>query len=306
MFARIWFIVGVCLAPMSGPVLGQQNAGGVAGNLSSVGERDPNQARGGADSSSSPQIRVVIEETDEAAAHVEEREKQADQHDASDLSAQWAAASAAQLAATTADRQVVPTTILAVASTIIAAIAVIVSWQSLRISDQTARTQVRAYPAFLPERVDLTTDGSPIFEDKIGVIVTGKVKNSGQTPARRVAMRFQLFQADKNNKLRPVGEIVDFESPPLVTEIGAGESQEQKIQGTLPIDLRKLIDESVVVRVKGEVLYEDVFGNPGASRFDGVLSGIGALVAHYNVTRVYDGVSPAIGWEWLKEGQAGE
>jgi hypothetical protein len=126
---------------------------------------------------------VTIVETAEQKERAEQSERATAEHEAADLQAQRDAADGAQRAAASAERQEVPTFVLATIGTIVGAIALAFSIVTANRNDATTKAELRAYVMVHSTRViqpKLKTDVMQFLFD---------VKNYGRTPAYKCAVR---------------------------------------------------------------------------------------------------------------------
>jgi len=252
-----WRLISLCLALASDPVFGQENASGVPSEAPSVEENQPRQPNGGAGAPSYPPIRIVIEDTSEAASHAEERERSADEHEASDLSAQWTAAEGAQRAAASAERQEIPAWVqftLAIMGTILAVIALVFSVLTARRAERTTRAQLRAYVA---------AESATIEWDKATPSMVVRFSNTGQTPSQTVFVSNGI-SVKRTNEL-PFGSLDDGGAYDAIGAIGANTSD--AMHQVDQLDFRDKFDRfmrsndaGAAFTVSGCVRYSTIFG----------------------------------------------
>lgn len=185
---RIAAAIGVALATVlifCAPVHTQQPVR-TPSEAPNTKEQQPGETNDGKDAPGrrAAPTQTIIIETPEQAAHSEERERRADQHEADDLQAQRDAANGAQRAAASAERQEVAAiaqVVTAIVSVLAAISAIWISLIAARRSERVAIQELRAYVGMEKSSiVAINSDGS--------ATVTLTFKNFGQTPAKNVSV----------------------------------------------------------------------------------------------------------------------
>lgn len=222
----------------------------------------------------------VIESPVEADAR-KERENKSDQHEADDLAAQRKAADAAWKGAVASEGQISPAwwqVGIASIGTLLLLYTLWLTRESLRITRETSKRQLRAY---------LAVSGCSLEEIPVGFVVTAEIRNSGQTPAFRVRHMSESFAEDYplgGNKPHPIP--LETHSAP----VGAGD-QTFCVQRLFTEDragaLANVMAGKLGLWIQGTVFYDDCFGEPHTLKFRYVFGGrianSGGLLLHADI-----------------------
>lgn len=167
--------------------------------------------------------------------------------------------------------------------------------------------QVRAYVQYEPIAVTLARlNNARTFGSEIGVIVTGRVWNTGQTPVVKFDQRFRITECDMTAPLvRP--ENVNLKAFSATSgEVGRDKGQVNRIEDSITIDKAALVSGKRAIRVVGCITYLDVFGESHESWFDGIVAKAGALIDFHDrqIGAGADaGEAPVPEWIWIRVDQ---
>lgn len=200
---------------------------------------------------------VTIVETPEQAAHAQEREANADEHEAADLQAQRDAANGAQRAAATAERQEIPTFVLAIIGTVVAVIALAFSVRTSNRNDKTTRAQLRAYVSVKVAGIHpvMNEQGSAIASDFVVTWV-----NAGATPTRRSRQAINLCIAGVSQTNGPEAEGFPDNTESKASTFMLGPGQTIDMRTSLTDVLPLIASGTHKAWVWSWVEYLDVFG----------------------------------------------
>ncbi len=204
------------------------------------------------------------------AEHTKDRETKSDAHDAADLDAQIRSADAVE-------KQVAPTTAtawLTFAGTVLLIWNLVVARGANRISQDTAKHQLRAYLGTI-----IATDGnSKGFDwDKFGRFIGPQVgyRNFGQTPASNVTCvtRAKVLTetesaANEWNVEQPLGMDSVIHPGDIITRMIVIDDPNGPIQqGVCECRRRGILEGTHVIWIWGRVEYADIYGDPHVTNF---------------------------------------
>lgn len=198
---------------------------------------------------------VTIVETPEQKERAEQSERASAEHEAADLEAQRSAADGAQRAAAAAERQEIPTMVLATIGTIVAAIALAFSIRTANRNDRTTRLLEGALVDLATIRVDqVVVDGRVVAYRAVGI-----TRNTGRTRAKR--FRSVMNFTAPTERLPDDFDYADQIDVPPPTSLGPN------MQSTVPviISLRAMEEIQAERRfgyIYGWADYVDIFGEP--------------------------------------------
>ncbi|MEQ1769406.1 MAG: hypothetical protein ABL879_06155 [Devosia sp.] len=264
MSKRYWGIAGLCLALATNPVFGQQDAGGVRSESSSIEERRSAQS----ENPKSLPFPVVVLETDDQAQHAADREANSDKHEADDLKAQQDAATAAGRAAASAERQEISTWTQVGFGFVGTLLLVYSLYVNTRATGAAVEAAKAAREALAADRAWVVIKGFTCGVVKDGLWNCTPVKdsfgfnyiyeNTGHSPAIGLTQQFEIYLIPWDQKLMPHVPPVDF-GPIAGAVVGPGMPINSQMYPLTDEEAEGFRTRKLKVVLYGRVRYFDVF-----------------------------------------------
>lgn len=156
-------------------------------------------------------------------------------------------------------------------------------WATQKMANDTreiGEAQVRAYVSFHPDEIDFQVPHgfeTGIFDRDypMRVTISGKLTNSGNSPAIYPQVTFAIFPVRKNENSDSSGALGHFENKPTAQTIPAGVGIKQTLSNKFQVDWSLLMSGETVVRCIVAVRYRDVFNdNARMPEISGTIEGI--------------------------------
>ncbi|RUU44107.1 hypothetical protein EOD08_11200 [Mesorhizobium sp. M6A.T.Ca.TU.002.02.2.1] len=240
-----------------------QEAQGVATDGPAVGKQAPGNADAGEGNASKSALPITIIESPDQANHATERETKADKHDAEDLDAQQKAADAAEVSATAAQRQVIPT----YAQAILGALGMVLLFAAFLYTKWTYDHSVSSSERQLRAYVCLEGVHAPAGFEADEITAVAHVKNFGATPASEMSQ----WTLIKLREYPLVGDLEPYDDSGhpnrVILPPGAITLSMPTFRGLEAWEITAIKKEELALYVYGEINYIDAFGENRSTIF---------------------------------------